>query len=65
MSSSSTVRRLSDDELEYAAAGTGNIGQANKTVKAYCPKCRKITDVRLFSGGRGHCVICNTEIDNL
>ena len=72
---SSGIRRLSDDELEYAAGGVG----VNNTApgkngepetdfsigNAFCPTCGKVMKVRIHSGGRGYCTRCNSEIDNI
>ena len=71
MSTSSGVRKLSDDELEYAAGGVGagsNTGEPDSDFtigNAFCPKCSKVMKVRIHSGGRGYCTKCNTEIDNI
>ena len=47
---------LSDDELDLAAAGTGD-GMPKQAV-AYCPECKKNTTFKLFSASRGICTKC-------
>ena len=66
ISTSSGIRRLSDDELEYAAGGTEiNDNKPPVTGKAFCPRCKKIMDIEIFSGGRGRCMKCHTPVDDI
>ena len=47
---------LTDDELDLAAAGTGD--NMAKQAIAYCPDCQKKTTFKLFSASRGICTVC-------
>ena len=69
VNSSSNIKRLSDDELEYAAGGVGVQNPKDEKPlligRAYCKKCDKVMDVEIYSGGRGICTKCRSEIDNI
>ena len=52
---------LSDDELEFAAAGMENGASTAKTKELYCNKCKKTTVFRLYSGTRAVCSICKSQ----
>ncbi|MDO4189462.1 MAG: hypothetical protein Q4D29_10780 [Lachnospiraceae bacterium] len=55
------IIELSDDELELAAAGTGNMGLNEQTCKAMCLTCNKMTIFKCYSGGRAVCSECGEK----
>ena len=72
---SAGIRKLSDDELEFAAGGVNtDIAASQKKPEpntdfsignAFCPTCGRTMKVRIYSGSRGYCTKCGTEIDNV
>lgn len=50
---------IDDDELDTVAGGAGC---TTNTVMADCPKCQKKMKFRCYSGGRGICEVCGTQI---
>lgn len=60
--STSNIIELSDDELEFAAAGVNSRDDGAMTCEAMCPKCNKHTTFKLYSGGRAVCLTCGEKL---
>lgn len=60
--STSNIIELSEDELEYAAAGINSRDNETRTCEAMCPKCNKRTTFHCYSGGRAVCLTCGEKI---
>lgn len=52
---------LGDAELEFVAAGTERENMKEQTCQAMCPKCKKITIFKCYSGGRAVCLECGEK----
>ena len=59
--------RLDENELTdinggAGANGTNSQDKSNAYETHMCPHCNKKTTFKMYSGGRGICVVCNTPL---